>query len=311
MLGVLLLLAAVAGAGLAGAAPRRLAGSPVPAVLVAAAPRVGDCVLADPRPDLMVDRTAPALPTVPAGDCAASRLPHVGEVVSVYRDGPLFPVDNLGVRPVPDVDACRPAADAYLGLDRIRPDTDFGQAATRSAVPWVPAAVGRVAVIGPDALQRRLGQQWVACVSYGRGSAFRTSVRGVFPGGVLPDSYAVCTAASPAPPRPAVPCGIPHGVEVIAVLPLTYRVPPADELATSCTALTQAVTGRRDVTAGGALAVGVTVTHFDVQGRPVPGYPASGADQPAEAACAVTATGGRRLVATLSGAGDAPLPLAR
>ncbi|MET3805206.1 hypothetical protein ABIB25_002206 [Nakamurella sp. UYEF19] len=278
--------------------PRRLAGTAV-TVPVPPPPSVGDCLLKPVDPDQQV--RAPDHAAVSTGPCAG---PRYGEVVSVLPVAaePAFPQDGSDGPPVdPNVNICAQDVIGYLGLGS-RPGhpgdpTIFGHPASLFTY-WSPVVLSSfLFVAGPDALQRTMGQQWIACVSYvpdpvsRRATHYDHTVRNAFRDGAPPANYASCLRTVSAGTLDLVDCSLPHPAEIFGYTFADNTV-PRSALNSTCAALTRKLTGMTDPSAGGRL------TSAAVAGS------GGGA-----LSCVVTADVGHQLVGPLMNLGNGPVPL--
>lgn len=292
-LGALLLLVTL----LVVAVAPRIGSSPVSGVAVAVdilgPPTVGDCVLSDPT----AAGASVKVQSLKYGSCST---PHYGEVVQVYSDWLSLP--NTGPDQIRALSptACEGAAHAFLAVDQVEPRYDRGDYKSVSFGPWHPAPVGGVGLIGPDAVQRAVGQDWIACITEGvRPAAADGTVREAFSGGRLPDSYTLCSDQLVA--GTSVNCASRHRTELFAVTGLVEALPAQAELDISCAGFVRYLTGRKDLTTKTGIEVKATVLHHTVTDHSTPGA--------AEAFCGVSTVGSAMLTASLFAFGDRPLPL--
>ncbi len=284
----------------------RLGGTSIPgtptALSIQAPPTIGACILDNPMPDGVRLGNAP---TLHYGGCGQA---HFGEVVEVLSNAEKFPRIGLDPMGSPDPTSCTEVVNSYLGVDQVSIRNDRGDYLSMSFGPWQPVSVGRVAVIGPTALQQELGQTWIACVTEGNtGSPYTGTVRGAFTGGSLPNSYASCS--NTVTPGTSVECATPHRVELFATTAVTTTLPSQAGLTSSCTELLQHVTGRSDLSAGGRIQVQAVPVYYGVSSHTNPGQRDSVDTEPGQAFCGIAATGAARLTSTLFAIGNRPLPL--
>ncbi len=298
----LLVLAVMAASVLPAAGGKRIAGEAV-AAQIAPPPQVGDC---------LASRNGLASTSAEVGfgissdyatvDCGT---PHLGEVIGV---GPRssYPLDSRGPVTVPDLGECIEIANGYLGVAHSLEPGD------RSPLlgPWRPASTGRLDFLGPDALQQRAGQDWLACVLVSRQGRVSGSVAGMYAGPARVNSLATCRPDVNVRLDLVVPCREPHAMEVFG-----WRV--ADEtsggqrtLDASCRLLVERLTAMPDPTAGGALEVRTVILHLDHNGVLQDGYPPVPGNGTGRAICTVAAAPPRMLDGSLTGLGDGPVPLA-
>ncbi|MBM9468938.1 septum formation family protein [Nakamurella leprariae] len=260
------------------------------AEVIAAPPRVGDCVMGDVAASAQGLRSR-ALPELPVEPCTG---PRDGEVVAVTDDYPA-PIPSPDGPPMPGVEECHVEASAYLGFDR----------ADAAPSDWAEWAVFGTELIGPDDRQAATGQTWAACVvfditSEGYPSALSGSVRDVIRR-LTPDTvrFAACLDRSGGAP---VSCTRPHRVEIFRTATVPAE-PGAAALDRACRDLVAAATSMPDPTAGGALTIAAGSDDRSVVSIEV-GELVRSTD------CSVTVTDPDRfLTTTLRHRGTAPLPL--
>ena len=193
---VVVLLAAVTVPAVAG---RRIVGNAV-ALVIPAAPQVGDCLLA----------VLPDPPSVAGADPAPFSVPcsaaHEGEIitqtVTVMGDS----TGKKGGGVIPNVDACANTAYWYFGVHP--PD----RAGERSTVlgRWWPAFSAKFQALYPSALQLRIGQSWAACVMISPHGSIIGSPAHVFGGPPRPSPIALCTPHTEVVLDVSVPCDQPQ-----------------------------------------------------------------------------------------------------
>ena len=296
-----LVLALIAMATVPALGGRRVAGDAI-AAEISSPPAVGDCLasrngLASTSADVGFGQSSDYL-TV---DCAE---PHLGEVIGVAPRSS-YPLDSRGPVTVPDLGECAEIANAYLGVAHSLEPGD------RSPLlgPWHPASTGRMDFLGPDDLQQRAGQDWLACVLVSRQGRVSGSVAGMYAGAARVNTLATCRPDVDVRLDVVVPCREPHAMEVFG-----WRV--ADEtsggqrtLDASCLLLVERMTGMTDATAGGALQVRSVILHLDRDGVLQDGYPPAPDNGSGRAICTVIATPPHLLGGSLTGLGDGPVPL--
>jgi hypothetical protein len=281
----------------------RIAGQPV-GLSIAAAPAVGDCLRprgSDAAATHVAVGMGPVAPvTVP---CA---LPHDAQVISVTSDPGQFPVVEQSGGQYPDLGACADAAYPFLG---IRLPTDAGDRSNLLG-PWRPASLGTFMFLSPDAMQRRVGQSWLACLLVSPQGIVTGSAAGVFTGRARGNPLALCRPGANVLLDMAISCNRPHAMELIGWRVADESVGGQRPLDQSCAELARRLTGMSDPTAGGALLVAAIVTHYDATGILRDGYAPAPHSELNRAACVITPTGSRLLAGTLTGLGDAPVPWA-
>ena len=231
--------------------------------------------------------------TVVPADCA---LAHDGEVVAVWR------ASDAAIAGV-TAETC-----AQLGSLSVVPRY------TQDVAGWQASPVASVSLVvrAPAALQDT-ANDWAACVVTAGGPQFSGSLTEVFGLDAVPDVFRRCSAG----PRPSA-CALPHHAERIAgtdgSLTDDYTGGSPDgrvfkvqlSLQQSCEAVAATVTGVRDPTYGGRLAVEVVVDSTDSYKDPTSWY---GTSFRYQAGCVLRTTAGL-LTASLVGLGDDPLPVA-
>lgn len=289
---VVVLLAAVTVPAVAG---RRIVGNAV-ALVIPAAPQVGDCLLA----------VLPDPPSVAGADPAPFSVPcsaaHEGEIitqtVTVMGDS----TGKKGGGVIPNVDACANTAYWYFGVHP--PD----RAGERSTVlgRWWPAFSAKFQALYPSALQLRIGQSWAACVMISPHGSIIGSPAHVFGGPPRPSPIALCTPHTEVVLDVSVPCDQPHPTEILG-----WRVADEDTAALrsfdqSCAELAARITGMADPTARGALRL---VVHYlrVTDGAVHEGW-GPGRGGPYRAACTIGTVTARLLTGSLTGLGNAPVP---
>lgn len=298
---------------------RRVAGVGSPAVLPDP-PKLGTCLLY-PLPaeadgflpdgtsgDLSDYRPADIVPTNPYqsastaafGPCNGAVAGEVVDVVQVAGDASA----RRAAAAQSDV-RCRAAVLTYAGLidvTRTFQDRGGGEA---NPVRWDPTLNGRHFWVQPDGLHRAAGGTWLACLLTPRQPVLYTgSVAGAFSGGSLPDRFGVCwLQPDVSPSMTAVDCGQPHRSELMSLGTVadTTKVTAAD-ITSSCRQLATLFVGRDDPTAGGALTVAVNPDELADRLRMEPAV---------DVTCFLTTGADRRLVGSLVGLGDRPVPFER
>jgi hypothetical protein len=281
----------------------RIAGLPV-ALSIPPVPAVGDCLRQRESAagvTHLANGMGPVAPmTVP---CVQ---PHDAQVIFLTLDPGQFPVLERSGGQYPDLGACGDAAYPFLG---VRPPTDAGDRSDLLG-PWRPASMGTSRFLSPDALQRRVGQSWLACLLVSPQGVVTGSSAGVFAGPVRSNPLALCRPRANVLLDMAISCSRPHALELIGWRVADESVGGQRPLDQSCTELARRLTGMRDPTAGGALLVAATVTHYDATGTLRDGYAPAPHSELNRATCVITPTGPRLLAGTLTGLGDAPVPWA-
>jgi hypothetical protein len=128
-------------------------------------------------------------------------------------------------------------------------------------------------------------------------------------GGAAPQAspIALCSATAQIVPDESVSCDQPHATEILGWRVADQSSANQVSIVQSCTDLAVRMIGRADPGADGALRVAVVVVRSSdglVRAGWGPGH--SGPDR---AACTIGTAGPRLLTGSLSGLGDAPLPL--
>jgi len=287
----------------------RIAGSASP-IDLPDPPGVGDCLL-NPLPKTngqdLADGTTVRITGYPADlpdDTAAAAFGPcdglvAGEVVQVVDSGGDPPARRAAA--AVSNEGCRSATAAYTGLlDVIRQFTSPTGAV--EAVRWDPTVNVRHVWVQPEAVQRAAGRTWLACVvTPARPVRYLGRVAGAFAGRSLPDQFGVCWLQTDVSAAVTfVDCSEPHRSELVSIGSVSGHsdVAPAD-VTTSCERLASRVVGRDDPTAGGVLTVGVDPEELPARLR---------SDRTVDVTCFLTAGNDRRLVGTLVGLGDRPIP---
>jgi len=225
--------------------------------------------------------------------------PVSGEVVQVVNAGG-DPLARRMAAAASD-EGCRSATAAYTGLLEVirqltNPPGPF------PAVRWDPTVNVRHVWVQPEAVQRAAGRTWLACVvTPPRPVRYLGRVAGAFAGHSLPDQFGVCwLQADVSAAATFVDCSEPHRSELVSVGSVSaHSNVAAPDVSASCERLASRIVGRDDPTAGGALTVGVDPEELPARltsGRNV------------DLTCFLTVTDDRRLVGTLVGLDDRPVP---
>lgn len=294
---ILVLLAFVGATVLSSVAGRGLAGTPA-AIPLPDPPAVGDCLLAAASTPSAADpadgRTGPIGSAF--GPCDPSGLNPAagpaGEVVAVRS------LAGAGRGTVPADEGCRSSALIYAGL---RPRGDaFAMPGTPADDPilWRYSVDVRTTWITQLPAHPRAGS-WAACVARpGAAGSGPGRLAGAFSGGALPGGYGTCWQSDELSAAVQfVDCREPHVAELIALGRAAGDGPvDPDRVRQSCLAQAALVLRRPDPTAGGELTVRVDPD------RPPTAWAAL------SPACFVTAADDRRLVGSVVGIGERPLP---
>jgi hypothetical protein len=269
-------------------------------------PHVGDCLLR--LPDLneaAVDATGAALyQSLATEPCIGDRW---GQVVAVVPGGmlatPVEVADDHGLASFDDPNrhACSTALAQYL---------DAGG----SPAAWSPAITFSITLGRPSDLQRRMGQDWVACVAgasgpEGTATRYEGGLRASTTRDLLPATVptaAICLSSKDFFLAHTIGCAQPHQVEDVAMLMTHDTSITMAVLESRCHQLVRGYTEMPDPTAGGQLVDAVVAVHRASDGTEAPGL-ATG-DETGFARCLVHTTGSRLLTGTLLGLGDRPLP---
>ena len=286
-------------------------------------PQVGQCLLAD----INGQRSAfnymqVVVAAAPVGPCADA---NYGEVVSVTADHHDFPSTVVNRMRHPESLACQPIARQYLGWPTPPVSATDGSEGVDSTLsptgahggalgPWWPVSTGFVGLLGPDISQYLSGQKWIACVVYPRAGEYSGTVRGGRAGPAAA-AFGSCQDGAESAVQRRVSCRGPHDTEIFAI---ASRVDAdSDVLTATCRELVASATTMADPMAGGALAVEVMIRgSFGDSARPInPGSGSPVFEDPVDAergqvACAISVVGDRKLVGSLTGLGDGPLPWA-
>jgi hypothetical protein len=274
---------------------RRISGSAQPAP-IPGSPVVGDCLDALPMRRSALDYLPPVLAGV-TGPCDEA---NHGEVVSVVADVDVFPRTTENGMSRPESLACDPLVRDYLGW----PLTETAAAAVDESTPaiqWRALNTVSSGLIGPDIRQYLAGQRWLACVAYPEFAPFPRSLRGSARGGPSANTFAACLPTSVGSIGSWMSCVQPHRTEFFG----WATQPPRDaDLEASCADWVRQLTGMTDPTRGGELAVDI----LHPTGSKSDGEVTTSAGTDRRVLCSLSVAGPRRLVGTLIGSGDQPLP---
>jgi len=277
---------------------RRIVGTAV-ALIIPAAPQVGDCLLrAQGDPASRVDDD----PGPKVVSCASR---HNGEVITQTATVVGVPASRRGGGHVPDLAACASTAYRYLGVHPLDGSLE------RSAVlgPWWPAFAGDFEALSPGALQLRTGQSWAACVMTSQHGLIIGSAARLFASGAPRSSpIALCTPAGDVALYRSVSCDQPHPTEILGWRVADENINSPTAFAQSCVDLARRIMGTADPTAQGALRVAVVAIH-SIEGPAREGW-GPGHSGPYRAACTISTAGSRMLTSSLTGLAAAPLPWA-
>ncbi len=313
LIGLLILVIAVAGALAGNARTKTVAGAARPAP-IPGPPAVGDCVVDEPDNGGVYaeaqDGTR-SYQVLTFGPCAAK----IAEVTAVVPGGMRFKV-RYGADGVPvtspgspdPFDQCWDSAVSYLGL----PADYFSANGSGWQKNWsIDILAGQ-----PDPLQQTDGQDWVVCAArpaYRSGDEpYADSLRGSFNNHRYPAQLATCThrPTDPVESQGTWPtaCDHPHLSEQFAT-----RLDEHPDRRSSagyraeCEQLIRSMTGMVDPTAGGLLRIGIDaepVTVADGEGD------AALRDVTAvQYTCQLEAGPGRQLTGPLMGLGGGPVPV--
>jgi hypothetical protein len=325
LLGILLMLtAAMVLAGTARIGALRIAGVAT-AIAVPPPPIARQCIVSPQQlrvvshPGLPPnDGILPADQSLEFGSCTG---PHLGEVVSVYREEPAPQAVLIYGFPFSfQISGCAQDVLRFLGIDPTRqgPVGNVGA----DEVNWAITTRAASVVARPSTDQSALGQRWVACLLGTPGSAYAGSAGRSYAGGMAPAALGVCgsrdlalsddqfdrlaqmqppTTLSHDPVDRTVPsaldCARPHQAEQFGLAWFEGRLPSTSALARSCTRLVASLTRMTDVTAGDSLAVRTVALRSPTIGP-----------QWREVACTVVTTDQQPLNGTLVGVGDGVIP---
>lgn len=210
------------------------------------------------------------------GECGPERY---GEVFVVQ--------DSITLQQLKEdsLDLC-PGLDAYIGLDSGVPGTS-----------WQPALSLQVIAGRPNARQAAAGQRWAACVVMPAGAGpYTNPLKGSVSAGEAPPILGACAGG----PQPRVwnDCIGTHKWEIFASKTLSEPPPAQAELDDECEFIVQRATAMPDIFAGGALSVHAFVIEVKAEFSP----PTS------TVSCVVGTTDNRKLIGSLRGLGDSPVP---
>lgn len=281
----------------AGLQPRRVAGTPQ-ALSAPGPPTVGDCV-SDPVNPANWATTPYVYPHLSFQACGGLRF---GEVVGVLAD-PAEPPATTGTAPSgsvsdPNPETCLEEGESYVG----------GMPQFRY---WSPRIFSFSAPISPSPLQQAVGQHWLACAMFipanGQSEVrhYNGSLRNAFHTGNERDVLGFCGYGRDWTAGYVSACSLTHEFQVLASGIVGGGDVSPDELQRTCVQVAQRLTALPDVTAAGALAVGVqsiekTGASFDSAGGQVE----------ANLGCGIRTVGSRRLAGSLVALGHLPIPWA-
>ncbi len=255
-MGIALLVLAVVGAIVLGARHQKLvAGSATPASLTEA-PKVGDCVL-EPLPDW---QQPPEMSEV--APCGQRKFGEVVAVMPGSLNNYLASMNtDRGDDPVTPEGTCVRVGSAFLGLPSTAADP------RTHPTTWYPSPSIGMQVVQPNALARRFGADWTACVvrifsnSTSSGPSYTGTLAAVNTTFGYPPEAATCWRTMQKREWPPVSCRTPHAVEEFgSVGDLDPTMTSASSLHGSCLQLVSRMTGKVDPTAGGVLLIRVVLS---------------------------------------------------
>jgi hypothetical protein len=293
----LLVLAIAAVAVVPSIGGRRVAGTSI-AVIFAAPPQVGECVL-PPLPDSEDGAWIPEtrVTDLRFGSCAGD---IAGEVVGLRDYDPNWPdADTFRGR-----GPCFRETATYAGLNVSRRSSTLPEVPFDGLVSWAPSLGSRAFLIRPGTRERNAGATWAACLAVPTDvGTYRGSLRSAHTTGRLPDAFGLCwDSVDLDESMDLLACNEPHPAELLATGWIRNRelVSSAD-LQVSCDDIAGRVMHTDDPTRGGALAI--TLDPVTLDGAMTP-------DAPLSVSCFVSSAGPTQLVGTLVGIGDQPIPFA-
>ena len=200
---------------------------------------------------------------------------------------------------------------AYLGADG-------ATVPTGDVAGWAPALMLQSGLVQPSSRQQADGQRWAACVILAAGTGTDTGLalndvprtnqlRGAIRAGSLPQDFGLC-ANPPVELQRAVSCTEQHTLQLLGWSELSTFATSAERLS-ACRTLAGSLTRMSDPSAGGRLRLTAYEERDGPNGTVIP----SGApDQPGQTGtvtCIVSTVGTGRLVGSLLGLGNGPVPL--
>jgi len=289
--GVVLVVLAIVGAVAVAGPGRRLGGTPVAAVALAAAPAPGDCLIdpLDPLTEFPTDVTR-QIPQF--GSCPGHQA--LGEVVAVRTPLPAGLAGGWDEKT-----GCRTELLTHAGLVERNGTFGLAEPVPGDPVDWQYSIAGRTVWITQIPWAPR-SSSWAVCVVMPLGRSLSTQpIAGVFRGGRLPDVYGTCWMSRDVDAAlRVINCLLPHVAELIAIGRVDPAVVTEDEVRASCAGQARLVMGRPDPTAGGLLAI-----------RVVPDTPVLSA-RTRNLTCYLTAADDRELMGSLIGLGSKPVRFA-
>jgi len=238
-----------------------------------AVPAAGDCVNALTRSGPPLLPLAFGFDAAVVGDrsvvFADCADAHIGEVVAFRR----ITGDSGSVS---DGQWCSEIAIGYSRLMRRR-------VGPVTAGVWVPVVAHRFLTVVSSADADTEGRRWAACAVMSPGlERYDGSYVQSMAGTPVPRPFGICRVAEPVAQR--VSCLTAHDEQVLAI-----AAPGAVPTLDSCRAVVQKLTAMSDLTGGGRLDIDVSAADSSV-------------------VCRIRALGPVRLIGTLNGIGDGPLP---
>ncbi len=300
---------------------RRVAGRPV-AMALPGPPAVGDCVTSVPDIRALLDggryraddggdfggldsggglgwETDIVYPSAVFGSCDG---PVMGEISSVRLAAD--PPDRI---PMIDYQT----SSSQCGLESIGytgsiPPVVEGKA-DQPGIVWTSAINFQNTPVGPSPIQRRVGQDWSACV-IGRPShtPYVGRLAGVLDSGVLPSDFGNCWVTDGLNDSEQVSCDQPHGVELLGTTGLGSAAYTAAEVQKSCATYAGRMLRSVDSTRGGAVRFEI----LDFRDTVSVVEPSDSVLRDTYITCIATAQGDLRLNGSLVGLEERPLPRA-
>ena len=281
-------------------------------------PTVGQCVVGPQQLRVVSHPGLPpydgALPSGLALEYGSCAGPHLGEVVSVYREEPA--PQSVVIYGFPfsfQLSGCADDVLGFLGLEPSRqgPVGNLGA----DDVNWAVTTQAAIVVARPSTVQAELGQHWVACLLGTPGPGYAGSARGAYSDRLAPAALGVCGGPTLAlsddrfdqiaqsddqlgdRAQAMLDCARPHQAEQFGVAWFGGALPSTSALTGACARLVTSLTRMPDVTAGASLTI-----------RPVKLAPPDAGPGWHEVACTVVSAERQSLDGTLLGIGGGAIP---
>ncbi len=315
VIGVAVVLVAV----VAGLRPHLVVGA-AQAVPVPGPPAVGDCAVdplpgpvRGPQPGAPVTATSggtvPVYPAQQIQPCTGARYGEITAVIAAPRRTVVKgDTDNLYLDD-PNQNSCGPTAVQYVGV-ATQPILRF----------WQPFLQVDIGMSSPSPRQKAAGQHWAACIvtlpppDSGPNPTTQTpapprygkSIRNALTTGEQRDQLSLCLPSTDWNDSFTIGgCRQPHALELLAGGDSGDHPVTRVQVEKTCQQLARQLTAMPDPTAAGALSIQINVQDGSSTTITTPQIPAH-----SNLACAVTATGHRKLRGSLLALGRQPIPWA-